>query len=153
MSFRIENWYDGQFEMRGKIPVALIAAGYAHDSAGPVTSKHIVGNPDGHLLAIDRIYGEGARESAGHFFPFRSSDQLQSAKQPPANVRFYFLALLVACKLSHQFIFGSQHQKGHPIDRVHTGCEDINFLLVIVFSRKETVAPTGFSRSSNAVGL
>ena len=58
---------DGQAEGAGELPVALVVRGHGHDRAGAVAGQHVVGDPDGDLLAVDRVDGVGAGEDAGLF--------------------------------------------------------------------------------------
>jgi hypothetical protein len=41
---------DGQPEMRGEAPIALIAAGHGHHRAGAIAAEHVIAHPHGHLL-------------------------------------------------------------------------------------------------------
>ena len=45
--------------------VPLVVGGHGHDRAGAVAHHHVVGDPDGDLLAVDGIDGERAGEDAG----------------------------------------------------------------------------------------
>ena len=43
---------DLQAHDRGELPVALVAAGHAHDRAGAVVGQHVVGRPHRDLLPV-----------------------------------------------------------------------------------------------------
>ena len=43
----LDHLDDGQAELLGKLPVALVVAGHAHDDAGAVAHEDIVGDEDG----------------------------------------------------------------------------------------------------------
>ena len=58
---------DRQIESLGKFEVALVVAGNSHDDAGAVAGDDIVGSPDRHAGAGDRMDGEGTGEDAGFF--------------------------------------------------------------------------------------
>ena len=55
---------DRQSVLARELEVALVAAGYRHDGAGAVVHEHVVGHPDGDLLAVDRVLDVPARERA-----------------------------------------------------------------------------------------
>lgn len=62
--FRKDDGNDGKIVLARELEVALIAAGYRHDRARAVIGHHIIGNPDGYLLAIDRVHHIATREDA-----------------------------------------------------------------------------------------
>ena len=51
----------------GKIVIAIVVRGHAHDGARAVVHQDIVGNPDGDALAIERIDGVAVRVHAVFF--------------------------------------------------------------------------------------
>ena len=48
----------------GELVVALVVRRHAHDGAGAVVQQDVVGHPDGHALAVERIDGVEAGEDA-----------------------------------------------------------------------------------------
>jgi hypothetical protein len=48
----------------GEFVVALVVGGHAHDGAGAVVQEHVIGDPDGHLLAAIWVDGEAAGGNA-----------------------------------------------------------------------------------------
>ena len=47
----LDHLHDGQAELGGKLPVALVVARHAHDDAGTVAHQHVIGHEHGHHLA------------------------------------------------------------------------------------------------------
>ena len=45
-----DDFDDRQAELRGKLPVALVVARYAHNGTGAVAHEHIVRNKDGDVF-------------------------------------------------------------------------------------------------------
>ena len=89
----------------------LILPGYGHDGAGTVTGEHIVGHPDGNLLARRRIDGEPAGEDPGFFLlqigalPFA----LPERRRP---IGFHLRPPVCPGDGVHQRVFGREHQVG-----------------------------------------
>ena len=48
----LDHLDDGQAELRGELPVALVVAGHAHDDAGAVAHEDVVGNEHGQGLVV-----------------------------------------------------------------------------------------------------
>ena len=61
------TWTDGQVEFRGELQIALVVRGHGHDRAGAVAGQDVIGDPDGNLLAVDRVDAHSAGEDAGFF--------------------------------------------------------------------------------------
>ena len=55
---------DGQVVLLGELEVALVAAGNCHDGARAVVGDDVVGDPDGHLDAVDGVHHIAAGEGA-----------------------------------------------------------------------------------------
>ena len=55
---------DGQVVLTCEFEVTLVAAGNGHDSARAVIGHYVVGNPNGHLLAVDGVHHVTASELA-----------------------------------------------------------------------------------------
>ena len=55
---------DGQVVFLGELEVALVAARHCHDRTGAVIGHDVVGNPHGHLLAVDGVHHITASERA-----------------------------------------------------------------------------------------
>ena len=52
--------HHGDAKLGGKLPVAGVMRRHGHDGAGAIAHEHIVADPDGDLLAIDRVDGADA---------------------------------------------------------------------------------------------
>ena len=55
---RLDHGDDGQAVELREILVALVVGGHGHDGAGAVAHQHVIGDPDGHARAVDRVDGE-----------------------------------------------------------------------------------------------
>ncbi|SIE22728.1 Uncharacterised protein [Mycobacteroides abscessus subsp. abscessus] len=58
-----DNFLDRQAEFLRKLIVALIMRRNGHDGPGSIACKHIVGNPDRHFFAVNRVDGISAGKS------------------------------------------------------------------------------------------
>ena len=82
---------DRQSEMLREIPVALIAAGHCHHSAGTVAAQNIITHPDRDLFTGERMDAIRAGEDAAHAFHI--------------SLAFAFAAVLCAVHVGHHFLF------------------------------------------------
>ena len=64
----LDHLDDGQAELGGKLPVALVVAGHAHDDAGAVAHEDVVGDKQGHLLAAGGVDGLNALQADAGLF-------------------------------------------------------------------------------------
>ena len=62
---RLDHALYGQVKVLRERKVALVVRRDGHDGARAVASEHVVGDPDRHLLAGERVDGEGAGRGAG----------------------------------------------------------------------------------------
>ena len=51
---------NGQIELLGEFPVALVVGGHGHDGTGAVAHQDVIGNPHGNLPAVDGVDGPDA---------------------------------------------------------------------------------------------
>src|SRR5690606_12897493 len=56
---------DGEIVGAGELEVTLIVGGDRHDRPGAIPAEHVVGDPDRHVGAVDRVDGETAGEHPG----------------------------------------------------------------------------------------
>src|SRR5699024_1373906 len=54
-----------QVEGQGEVQVTLVVGGYRHDRAVSVTGQDVVGGPDGHAFAVDRVGRMASQEHPG----------------------------------------------------------------------------------------
>ena len=59
---------------------------HGHDGAGAVAGENVIGNPDGNLLAVDRIDGVSAGEHAGFFLRQFSAFEIGLYWQPQFGI-------------------------------------------------------------------
>ena len=62
---RLDHLEDRQLELLRELEVPLVVRRDGHDRAGAVAHHHVIGDPHGDLLAVDRVGGEGAGEDSG----------------------------------------------------------------------------------------
>ena len=107
----INDGNDGQSELERKGKIPLIMSGNGHDGAGPVRHQDVIGNPNRHLLPVDRIDGVTAREHTrllalgGQTINFRSPSRL--APVFGNGVPLFFVRQLI-----DERMLGSQHHEG-----------------------------------------
>ena len=94
-----------------------------HDRARAVAGQHIVGDPDRHRLAVDRVDGGRAREDAGLVLGEIGPLEVALAARL-VLVGAHGGALRVGGQLLHQRVLGRQHHVGGAVQRVGPGGED-----------------------------
>ena len=109
----------------GDFEVALIVSGYSHDSSCTIRSEDIVGNPDGNLLAVDRVDGIRAREDAGLLL--RQLGAFEVGLTGGEGLIFgHGLLLLRRGDLWHQLVLGREHHVSRAEERIGTSGEHCN---------------------------
>ncbi len=137
---RSDHHRDGQVIFLGKGKVALIAAGDGHDRAGAVGHQHVIGNPDGDALLIDRVDGVSAGEDAGFFLfggeavDFRLAGGLLDVGGDGGP-------LLRGGQLIDQRVFRGHDHEGRPPQGIGPGGEDGQFMLAD-FGAEDHFAPS-----------
>src|SRR5580700_941729 len=61
------NCTDRQLKFLSKFPITFVMGWYGHNGSGAIAAKHVVGYPDGNLLAGRRVNRVSAGEDAGLF--------------------------------------------------------------------------------------
>ena len=120
---RLDDLHDGQVELRGELEVARVVPGHGHDGAGAVADQHVIGDPDGDLLAVDRVDGVGAGEHAGLLLGQFGAFEVGLL----GDLGFVSLdcrALRRGGDELHQLVLGRQHHVGGAEQRVRPGGED-----------------------------
>ncbi len=110
-----------------KLKVSLIAAGNGHDSPGAVGHQHIVGNPDGDFLIVDRIDGISPNENTTFVFIFGHPVNFSLARCL-FHIGFNLGPLLGSGQFGHQRVFRGQNHKGCAPQRIGPGSEDGQFV-------------------------
>ncbi len=107
--------------LRAEFEIALIVRGHGHDGAGAVTHEDEVADPDGDLVAVEGIDGEGAGDEA---FLFDIAGVLIGAGVDHGfGARFLFG---VEQRLVER-MFGREDDAGGAVDGVDAGGEDADF--------------------------
>ena len=120
---RRDDLDDGQAEPGGEGEVALVVGGHRHDGAGAVAHEHVVADPDGDLLAVDRVHGVGAGEHAGLLLLGGEALDLALAARLVLVGRDG-VALRGGGELADQRVLGRQHHVGGAVERVGPRGED-----------------------------
>ena len=128
VAFAADDPHDRQIELPGKIEVALIVAGHAHDGARSVFHQHVIGNPDWDFFLRRRICCVGAGEDTGLIDARLPRDQIL-LRRPFAIGLNLFLFLRRRQRLD-QRVLGSEHHVSRAEDRVRTCGEDANLALL-----------------------
>ena len=103
--------------------VALIVRGDGHDGAGAVAGEHIVGDPDGDLLAVHRIdRGEAERHAGLLLGEVRALQIAFGVACLPVSL--HGIALCGGGDLLDQRMLRRQHQIGGSKEGVGAGGED-----------------------------
>ena len=123
-----DHFADGQCELARKLPVALVVRGHGHDRAGAVAGEHVVGDPDGDVLAADRVDRERAGEDAGLVLREFSTFEVALARG--------FLAvfldggrLFLGDEFLDEHVLGREHHVGRAVERVGARGEDGDSLI------------------------
>ena len=113
---------DGQVEVLGEGIVARVVGRHSHDGASAIAGQYIFGNPDGDVLARERIDGVRAREDTRH-----TVVHLALALGAFLHISQVFVdgrPLLGSGQLVDELALRSQHHEGDAEDGVGTGGED-----------------------------
>ena len=108
---------DGQIELLRKLPVALVVRGHGHDGPGAVAHQHVVRDPHGNPLAVDRVDRVRAGEHAGFFLGEFGALQVGL----PADLGAVLgdgLLVLVRREHVHQRMLGREHHVRRAEERV-----------------------------------
>src|SRR3989440_5333496 len=135
------NWSDhlayGDAEFAGKLEVALVMRRNAHNRARTVAHQHVIGDPDGNLLAIDGISDVAAGKDARLLL--LRTHALDLAHMPRlVNIGVNFGTVLGRGDLLDPGMFGGQHEERHAIDGVRARGEDGNLFPLAIDLCEET---------------
>ncbi len=108
----------------GKIEVAFVVGWHAHNRAGAVIHKHVVGDPNWHLFTINRIDSVSANEHALLFQIARGAVNIGKLLHLAGKFRHGLFIFRALGELGHHRMFWSQHHIGYAEDGVHAGGEN-----------------------------
>ena len=91
---------------------------------GAVGEQHVVGDPDGHLLAVQAVGDIGAGEDAVLFLLGGQALDLGLVRAPCRYTPPRLCAAVGSGELGHQRVLRGQHHEGHAEDGVGAGGED-----------------------------
>ena len=124
-----DQGHNREIESLGEGVVAAVVGRNRHDGAGAVAGQYVFGNPDGYLVAGQRIDRIGAGEDAGHLARFGDAfafGLFLGLQQIGLDGRF----LRRRGELLHPFALRGQHHEGDAEDRVGAGGEDGHVVLL-----------------------
>ena len=130
---------DRQPELARELEVALVVRGHGHDGAGPVGGQHVVRDPDGDPLAVDRVDRLRADRHPGLLALGRQALDLGL----PAGLVDVGVDVGLAVgrgQLLDQRMLGRQDHEGRPEQRVRPCREDADLVtarLVVVGRDRE----------------
>jgi hypothetical protein len=104
--------------------VTLIVGGHGHDRAGAVGHQHVVGHPDRHARAVDRVDGVGAGEHAGLLLLGGDLAVHVGAVAGGADVGLDLGPAIGRGELAHQRVLRREDAVGHAEERVGAGGVD-----------------------------
>ncbi len=116
---------DRQIERTGKFIVALVVRWHRHDRAGAIAGKHVVGDPDRDLLAVDRIDGKGSGERARLLLGQIGAFQVALAARGDL-IRAHSSLLRRRSQSVDQRVFGGQHHVGRAVQGIGPRGEDLD---------------------------
>ena len=103
---------DRQPELARELEVALVVRGHGHDGAGPVGGQHVVRDPDGDPLAVDRVDRLRADRHPGLLALGRQALDLGLPPRP-LDIGPHRLAVLGSGHLVHERVLRRQDHEGH----------------------------------------
>ncbi len=127
LAIHVYHLDDGQGVFEGKRKVAFVMGGHAHHCTIAITHQHVVADPHGHLMPVERMGNEQARGHAllllGGEFSFGRA----------AGLAFFDEGCqrgVAQCRMLRQGVLRRHGAKGHAHDRVGTGGEHIHASIV-----------------------
>ena len=146
-----EHRHDLQPVLLRELEVALVVRGHAHHGARAVRRQHVVGDPDRHALAVERVGDVGAGEDARLLALRRHALDLGLAARR-LDVRAHGVALLRRRDLLDQRMLRRQHEERHAVHRVRPRREDADLLRLDARARRARSAAPRL-RSADPVAL
>ena len=115
---------DRQPELRRELEVARVVRRHRHDRAGSVLHQHVVGDPDGDALAVDRVDHAAPERHAG-LLAVDVAAVLVALGQRVVDVGAHVRLVLRALRQpQHVGVLGRHHEEGRAEQRVGAGGED-----------------------------
>ena len=119
----------------GKIPVAFVVRGNRHNRARSVAHEHVVGNPHGNAVAVERIDGVATRENAGFFLRQIRAFQVGFVARF-FDVGFDFGAFFRCREAFPQRMFRCDNHVGYAVKRVRARGENFELRRGIIGERE-----------------
>ena len=108
----------------GKFKVTLVVRGHCHHRSSAVIHQHIVGHPDLHFVAVQRIETVSAAENTFLGGVFRGAQELVLVDHLVAKVMQFAVVRVFLQPFLHQRMLRRQGHEGDSIDGVRAGGED-----------------------------
>ena len=152
----LDDRHDGEAKLQRELEVALVVGGHGHDRARAVGHQHVVGDPDRHVRAVDRVDGVGARKDAGLLLVEGAALDLAHAGRL-VDVGIDVGPLAGCGDPVHQRMFWRQHHEGRAPQRVGPGREDDQIACARLFTgkilRRDAECNLGAFGAADPVGL
>ncbi len=130
-----QDAFDRQVEFAGELEVAAVMGRHRHNGAAAVADEHVVGNPDGDQLLVDRVDGVCPDKLAAFLFVQLAAVQL-GLGGGGLLVGLHGGFALRAAELFDQGVFRSQHHIGGSEQGVRPGGIDLDALLAALHREK-----------------
>ena len=127
----MDDLHDGEIKFGGELEVAFVVGGDGHDGAGAVAHHDVVGDPDGDLLAVDGVGGEGAGGDAA-FVLVEVAAVHVGLGGALLDVGFDGVLLLGAGDFGDEGVLGGEDHVGGAEEGVGAGGEDCYFVTGLI---------------------
>ena len=122
-----DNLDDWDSKLGGKLKVTVVVSRHTHDGSGTVISQYVVGQPDRHLLIVQRIDGIASREHTGLLLVLHPVYVGLHGRL--VDVALHRFPGLVCSQFFRQGMLRRQHHEGGSIQGVRTGGVDRDLVL------------------------
>src|SRR5699024_3618593 len=112
-----------QVEGQGEVQVTLVVGGHRHDRAVSVAGQDVVGGPDGHAFAVDRVGRMASQEHPG-LGTFGGLTFHVGQCGDLGTVLLERFSLFGCAQLVGQFGVDRHHEEGGSVHCVGSGCVD-----------------------------
>ena len=121
---------DGQVELLGKVPVALVVSGHGHDGACAVGHEHVVAQPDGNGLARHGVDGAQALDFHARLILIDfGALKIALALGGSAVIHQLLIVFNAVAVFFNAGMLGRKHHIGSAEQRIRAGGEHADFLL------------------------
>src|SRR5919107_5791688 len=112
-----------------ELEVPLVVGRYGHDRTRTVAHQDVVGDVDGYLFPVSRVYGEGAGKDAG-LLPLHVGAVDLAHPGGPLDVGDHLFGLLPGRYSFDRRMLGTHHEERGAEERVRAGGKDLDRTVV-----------------------